>query len=235
MLFLNSCRVLSVYVLSSDDAIVHYLVEDLWVDVDEATNRGMTALHYAAKVVVQIAGLRYNTYRARAKTDQPHGRNEPEMGAKNNFVLQHAVRFSLLGGSSPSVTFSACGCASVPGVSPLCRCAALSAVLRRALLPGPHPLTYPQPGESHCGCSRAVQARGRPGGEERRRPGACTAHKGPPGENMSECFFMISGPSTPHLCSAWFGREVIGLACSIRVFAETTFLPPFPKVSMPPL
>lgn len=33
-----------------DDTIVHYLVEDLWVDVDEATVRGMTALHYAAKV-----------------------------------------------------------------------------------------------------------------------------------------------------------------------------------------
>ncbi|CAM9932851.1 unnamed protein product, partial [Ectocarpus sp. 8 AP-2014] len=31
------------------DTIVHYLVEDLWVDVDEATVRGMTALHYAAK------------------------------------------------------------------------------------------------------------------------------------------------------------------------------------------
>ena len=34
----------------SDEAIVRYLVEDLWVDVDAATMRGMTALHYAAKV-----------------------------------------------------------------------------------------------------------------------------------------------------------------------------------------
>lgn len=36
--------------LTPDEAVVHYLVEDLWVDVDEATARGMTALHYAAKV-----------------------------------------------------------------------------------------------------------------------------------------------------------------------------------------
>lgn len=33
-----------------DEAIVRYLAEDLWVDVDAATVRGMTALHYSAKV-----------------------------------------------------------------------------------------------------------------------------------------------------------------------------------------
>ena len=47
-------------ICSSDDAVVHYLVEDLWVDVDEATIRGMTALHYAAKVrafVTRLPGL----------------------------------------------------------------------------------------------------------------------------------------------------------------------------------
>lgn len=38
------------HVSGADDAVVHYLVEDLWVDVDAATVRGMTALHYAAKV-----------------------------------------------------------------------------------------------------------------------------------------------------------------------------------------
>lgn len=63
--FTTACVCLRVYLLifvflcfvfffcvffSSDDAVVHYLVEDLWVDVDSATARNMTALHYAAKV-----------------------------------------------------------------------------------------------------------------------------------------------------------------------------------------
>ncbi|CBJ31220.1 conserved unknown protein [Ectocarpus siliculosus] len=43
------CLMLHLAAEAGHDTIVHYLVEDLWVDVDEATVRGMTALHYAAK------------------------------------------------------------------------------------------------------------------------------------------------------------------------------------------
>lgn len=170
----------------SDDAVVHYLVEDLWVDVDEATVRGMTALHYAAKV------RRGNCFVPMARAARllgSHARSAWGLGCSS--APKGCLSCSLESDAAPVVhsllrLFSAFSfCLGIPPTLCCllrCFCAAGLRTTR---------LANNTPGKSDRGHSRAGQAGRGPGGQERLGPSARAAHEGSLGETFVSFFSFV--------------------------------------------